>query len=450
MSTEAGTASVPDRTPSGSGPPATLPMMSEVRIGVIGMGYVGLPLAMAFAARWPTVGFDINEARVAALRAGHDATAEVEDAVLATVQGLTFETDPAAIADCNVFIVAVPTPVDRHRQPDLRPLLAASLTVGSVIKPGSVVIYESTVYPGATEEDCLPVVEAASGLELNHDFFAGYSPERINPGDKERPLTRIVKVTSGSTPEAADFVDALYGAIIEAGTFKAAGIRVAEAAKVIENTQRDVGIALINELSMVFSHMGIDTTEVLDAASTKWNFNRLSPGLVGGHCIGVDPYYLVHRSMAAGYIPDIIRRSREINDGMARHAAGLLVRAMIARGQRVLGSRILILGLTFKEDCPDLRNTKVVDLVRALEAYGARVDVHDPRADPGESARATGIAPLPTMPEPGAGYDAVILAVTHAAYREAGVETIRAMGGPGAVFFDMRSAFPRSESDLRL
>lgn len=430
--------------------PAQLPKLDEVRIAVLGMGYVGLPLAVAFAARWPTVGFDIDEERVGALRAGRDATGEVDAAALAAAPDLMFETDADAIASCNVFIVAVPTPIDRHRQPDLRPLIAASRAVGRLIKPGDLVVYESTVYPGATEEDCLPVIEAVSGLTLNRDFYAGYSPERINPGDKHRTLTQIVKVTSGSTPETADFVDALYGAIIDAGTFKAASIRVAEAAKVIENTQRDVGIALVNELSMVFSHMGIDTAEVLDAAATKWNFNRLSPGLVGGHCIGVDPYYLVHRSMAAGYIPDIIRRAREINDGMARHAAGLLVRAMIARGQSVLGARVLILGLTFKEDCPDLRNTKVVDLIKALEAFGARPEVHDPRADREEALRETGIALLPDLPAPGADYDAVILAVPHAPYREAGAEAIRAMGVPGAAFFDMKSIFPRERSDLRL
>jgi UDP-N-acetyl-D-galactosamine dehydrogenase len=345
----------------------------------------------------------------------------------------------------------VPTPIDQSRRPDLAPLIGASRTVGRHIAPGGVVIYESTVYPGATEEDCIPVVEQVSGLSFNRDFFAGYSPERINPGDKARPLTKIVKVTSGSTPEVADFVDGLYASIIEAGTFKASSIRVAEAAKIIENTQRDVNIALINELSIIFSHLGIDTNEVLDAAATKWNFIRLRPGLVGGHCIGVDPYYLLHRSMAAGFIPDIIRTAREINDGMARTAASRLVKAMVARDLSIKGARVLVAGITFKENCPDTRNTKVVDLVAHLREWGMIPEVVDTWADPVEVHGEYGLAIGSDLPDAGAGeYDAVVLAVAHDDMVAAGAPRLRALLRPGGVLFDMKAVFAAADSDLRL
>ncbi len=429
--------------------PTVHPTLQDARVAVIGLGYVGLPLAVEFGRTRPTVGFDIDPDRIAALRAGHDATGEVAPEVLRNPGHLRFTLEPGEIRDCNVYIVAVPTPIDAHRQPDLRSLIAASQLIGGVVAPGDVVIYESTVYPGATEEDCLPVVEEVSGLTLNTDFWAGYSPERINPGDRDRPLTAIVKVTSGSTPATADFVDALYGTIIAAGTYKAASIKVAEAAKVIENTQRDVSIALINELSILFSHLDIDTTEVLDAAATKWNFNRLSPGLVGGHCIGVDPYYLVHKSMTKGHVPDIIRLSREINDGMARHAATRLVRTMIARGLRILGARVLVLGVTFKENCPDIRNTKVIDLVANLRSYGMEVDVHDPAADAAEVRRHLGLDLLAALPGD-ARYEAVVLAVAHAALVALAAADLRAMMAPDGVFFDMKSVHPRADSDLRL
>lgn len=423
--------------------------LSDARIAVIGLGYVGLPLAVELGRHFPTVGFDLKAPRVAELRSGRDSTGEVEPEALRTAPHLEFSADPADIAGCNVFIVAVPTPIDSFRQPNLRPLIGASETIAGVIKRGDVVIYESTVYPGATEEDCIPVIERLSGLVFNRDFFAGYSPERINPGDKARPLTKIRKVTSGSTPEVADFVDALYGRIIEAGTFKASSIRVAEAAKIIENTQRDVNIALINELSMMFSHLGIDTNEVLDAAATKWNFINLRPGLVGGHCIGVDPYYLVHKSMAAGHIPDIIRLAREINDNMARHAASRLVKALIAKGGRIKGGRVLIAGFTFKENCPDTRNTKVVDLAQGLRDYGLEVVIHDSWADPAEVHEEYGIDLLPEVPA-GARFDAVVLAVRHDSLVSRGAAWFHGLLAEGGVFFDMKAAFGLAESDLRL
>jgi UDP-N-acetyl-D-galactosamine dehydrogenase len=348
-----------------------------------------------------------------------------------------------------VYVVAVPTPIDNHRRPDLGPLLAASELVGRAISPGDVVVYESTVYPGATEEDCVPVIERVSGLAFNRDFFVGYSPERINPGDRDRPITNIVKITSGSTPETAAFVDALYRGVIPAGTHLASSIKVAEAAKIIENTQRDVNIALINELAIVFSHLGIDTTEVLEAAGTKWNFIRLKPGLVGGHCIGVDPYYLVHKSMAAGHIPDIIRLAREINDGMAQHVVMRLVRSLIAKDAPVRGARALLLGFAFKENCADIRNSKVVDLARGLREFGIAVDVFDPLADRAAVEAALGFAPLEAMPGAPA-YDAVVLAVAHDALVALGAAALRAPLRRGGVFFDMKSAFAPGESDLRL
>ncbi len=427
---------------------ASLPQLSDIRVAVIGLGYVGLPLAVAFGQQRQTTGFDLNAERVKALQQGTDSTGEVDD--LASALHLTFTTDLKDIADCNVYIVAVPTPIDNQRQPNLAPLFAASRAIGSVIKRGDVVIYESTVYPGATEDDCLPLVEEGSNLSLNTDFYAGYSPERINPGDKARPLTKITKVTSGSTPEAAQLIDALYGTIITAGTHLAPSIRVAEASKVIENTQRDVSIALINELSIIFSHLGLDTAAVLDAAATKWNFNRLSPGLVGGHCIGVDPYYLVHKSIAAGHIPDIIRMAREINDGMARHAVSLLIKKMIQHEARVHGGRVLVLGITFKENCADMRNTKVVDMLSELESYGMSVDLHDPWADANEVHTCHRIDMLPKMPDPEGVYDAVILAVAHESLTKLGPGALRAQLKPAGVFFDMKSVFEQGDSDLRL
>ena len=426
-----------------------LPGFDDLRVAVIGLGYVGLPLAVEFGKSRSTVGFDLNADRVIALQAGADSTGELAPEQLAQAPNLKFTNDLADIADCNFYIVAVPTPIDQHRQPNLGPLLSASRMVGSVIKRGDIVVFESTVYPGATEEDCLPLVEQGSGLVLNRDFFAGYSPERINPGDKTRPLTSIVKVTSGSTPEAADLIDNLYASIIIAGTFKAASIRVAEASKVIENTQRDVSIALINELSIIFSHLDIDTNAVLDAAATKWNFNRFSPGLVGGHCIGVDPYYLVHKSIAAGHIPDIIRIAREINDGMARHAVSLLVKKMIQKEARVKDGHVLVLGLTFKQNCADIRNTKVLDLFGNMQSYGMNVDVYDPWADATEVRDVYGIEILKDLPVAG-GYDAVILAVPHDELIEIGAQGLRAMLDPNGVLFDMKAVFDQTESDLRL
>lgn len=421
----------------------------DLKIAVIGLGYVGLPLAVALGQVFDTVGFDLNASRISSLRDGHDVTGEVDPQELARPATLHFTAAEDELAGCNVFIVAVPTPIDRSFRPDLEPLISASRIVGRAIRPGGVVIYESTVYPGATEEDCIPVVEKVSGLRFNTDFFAGYSPERINPGDKARPLTRIVKVTSGSTPEVADFVDGIYGRIIEAGTFKASSIRVAEAAKIIENTQRDVNIALINELSIVFSHLGIDTNEVLDAAATKWNFIRLSPGLVGGHCIGVDPYYLVHKATAVGFIPDIIRTAREINDGMARNAVHRLVKAMVARDLPIKGARVLVAGFTFKENCPDTRNTKVIDLLTHLRGWGMEIEVVDTWADPDHVHEEYGIRIGRTLPEAGK-YDVVVLAVAHEDMVRSGPDRLRALLRHGGVFFDMKAAFGLKDSELRL
>ena len=417
-------------------------------IAIIGLGYVGLPLAVEFAKRRPVIGFDIKPDRIAELQSGQDRTREVPPAELAEARHLTLTADPAALKAARIYIVTVPTPIDAHKRPDLTPLLRASETVGRVLKRGDIVIYESTVYPGATEEDCVPVLERHSGLTFNRDFFCGYSPERINPGDKAHRLPSIRKVTAGSTPEAADRIDALYAEIITAGTYKAESIRVAEAAKVIENTQRDLNIALVNELSIIFNRMGIDTGAVLAAAGTKWNFLPFRPGLVGGHCIGVDPYYLTHKAEALGYHPQVILAGRRINDGMGAHVAGLLVKAMLKRRIQVDGARVLILGLTFKENCPDLRNTRVVDVVAELSEYGIAVDVHDPLADPAEALAEYGLT-LTAAPGQGA-YDAVILAVAHEEYRAAGVEALRAYGAATHVFCDIKSVFPAGQSDLRL
>ena len=417
-------------------------------IAVIGLGYVGLPLAVEFGKARPVIGFDINASRIDALRLGHDATLEVANDELATADQLAFTSDPADLAAASIYIVTVPTPVDAHKRPDLTPLLKASEMLGGVLKRGDIVIYESTVYPGATEEDCVPVLERASGLTFNVDFFAGYSPERINPGDKAHRLPDICKVTSGSTPEIAEEVDQLYASIITAGTYKAESIGIAEAAKVIENTQRDLNIALVNELAMIFNRMGIDTNAVLKAAGTKWNFLPFQPGLVGGHCIGVDPYYLTHKAEAIGYHPQIILAGRRINDGMGAYVAGQLVKAMLKRRLQVDGARVLILGLTFKENCPDLRNTRVIDVIAELREYGVHVDVHDPWVDAADVQQEYGLA-LVTTPEPEA-YDGVILAVVHDSYREAGAAALRGYGSPGHVFCDLKSVFGREESDLRL
>ena len=422
--------------------------MKNAKLAIIGLGYVGLPLAVAFGKIRPVVGFDINAARIAELREGRDSTREVEPDQLAAAAQLTFTTDTTEIADCNIYIVTVPTPIDGHKRPDLRPLLAASETVGRVLKPGDIVIYESTVYPGATEENCVPVLERASGLHFNRDFFVGYSPERINPGDKEHRLETIVKVTSGSTPEVADKVDALYSEIVTAGTHKAPSIKVAEAAKVIENTQRDLNIALMNELAIIFNRLGIDTQDVLEAAGTKWNFLPFRPGLVGGHCIGVDPYYLTFKAQAVGYHPEVILAGRRINDGMGAYVAGRMVKEMIRKGIQINGARVLVMGLTFKEICPDLRNTKVVDVIRELEDYGMRVDVHDPWADPDEARTLYGIE-LVERPAMG-GYDGVMVAVGHDSFGKKGAASLRCHGRRLHVLFDVKAVFAVDEADARV
>lgn len=417
-------------------------------IAVIGLGYVGLPLAAEFGKSRPVIGFDINEKRIADLRAGTDRTLEVDAEELATASHLMFTSDPADLAAATIYIVTVPTPIDKNKRPDLTPLIKASETVGRVLKTGDIVIYESTVYPGATEEDCVPVLERFSGLRFNQDFFCGYSPERINPGDKSHRLTTIKKVTAGSTPEIADEVDALYAEIITAGTFKAQTIRVAEAAKVIENTQRDLNIALINELAIIFSRMGIDTQAVLEAAGTKWNFLPFRPGLVGGHCIGVDPYYLTHKAEAIGYHPQIILAGRRLNDSMGAYVAGQLVKAMIRRRLHVNGARVLVMGLTFKENCPDLRNTRVVDIIAELRDFGVQVDVFDPWVDPVEAQHEFGITPI-TAPEAGV-YDGIIVAVGHTQFAEMGAAKLRSFGKDEHVLYDLKHILQQVDSDLRL
>mgnify|MGYP002724314416 FL=1 len=422
--------------------------MDKVRLGVIGLGYVGLPLAVEFGKVLPTLGFDINAKRISELRDGVDHTLEVEPELLAEATRLSFSSDLDALRDCNVYIVTVPTPIDASRRPDLTPLLKASETLGQVVGQGDVVIYESTVYPGATEEDCVPVIERISGLVYNRDFFAGYSPERINPGDKEHRVSTITKVTSGSTPEVAEFVDGLYRRVITAGTHKASSIAVAEAAKVIENTQRDVNIALINELAVIFNRLGIDTEEVLQAAGTKWNFLPFRPGLVGGHCIGVDPYYLTHKAQQVGYHPEMILAGRRLNDGMGAYVASQLIKQMIKRRIQVEGARVLVMGLAFKENCPDLRNTRVVDILAELAEFNIAVDVFDPQVNKDEAEQEYGIRPID---EPRAGtYDGIILAVAHREFREQGGEGIRAWGKPEHVLYDLKYLLPSGESDLRL
>lgn len=422
--------------------------LKDINIAVIGLGYVGLPLAVEFGKQRSVVGFDISKERIEGLKRGHDITLEVSDQELTEAENLAFSSDPGDLEGCNVYIVTVPTPIDEHKRPDLTPLIKASETIGKTLKKGDVVIYESTVYPGATEEDCVPVLEASSGLVFNKDFFAGYSPERINPGDKEHRVTTITKVTAGSTPEIAELVDQLYGSIIVAGTHKASSIKVAEAAKVIENTQRDLNIALVNELSMIFRKMGIDTEEVLQAAGTKWNFLPFRPGLVGGHCIGVDPYYLTHKAQAIGYNPEVILAGRRINDGMGRFVASELIKAMLKRSIQVNGARVLVMGLTFKENCPDLRNTRVVDVIKELQDYNITVDVYDPWIDAKEAQHEYGITPV-AQPEQ-ATYDGIILAVAHHQFKAMGAEDIRGFGKAEHILYDLKYTLPKSTVDLRL
>ena len=419
--------------------------LTDTKLCIIGLGYVGLPLAVEFGMKYPTTGFDLNRKRVAELLAGRDATLEVSHEELTAATSLTFTADKADIAACNVYIVAVPTPIDTAKRPDFKPLVGASRTVGTCLKPGDIVVYESTVYPGATEEVCVPVLEEHSGLKFNRDFFCGYSPERINPGDKEHRLPSIVKVTSGSTPEIADFVDRLYGSIITAGTFKASSIKVAEAAKVIENTQRDVNIALINELSLIFNKLNINTLEVLEAAGTKWNFLPFRPGLVGGHCIGVDPYYLTHKAQEVGYHPSMILAGRRTNDNMGHHIAASVIKLLLQKKIDTTQCRVLVMGLTFKENCPDLRNTRVVDIISELKEFGVEVDVHDPWADGAEAGHEYGIELVREL-VPGT-YDAVIVTVAHKQYREMGIAELRALCREKSVIYDVKSVFPRSQVD---
>ena len=424
-------------------------MNPNKKIAIIGLGYVGLPLAVEFGKHRSVLGFDINQKRIAELQSGQDHTLECSPAELNEATQLSYSNQLDELKACQIFIVTVPTPVDQANRPDMTPLVKASETVGKVLKPGDIVIYESTVYPGATEEVCVSVLEQHSGLKFNVDFFCGYSPERINPGDKEHRLPTIKKVTSGSTPAVADEVDALYASIITAGTHKASSIKVAEAAKVIENTQRDVNIALMNELSLIFHKLGIDTLEVLHAAGTKWNFLPFRPGLVGGHCIGVDPYYLTHKAQEVGYHPEVILAGRRINDSMASHVADETVKLMLRKGLPVLGSKVLVLGLTFKENCPDVRNTKVVDIVKALQNYNTKVDVYDPWIDLKEAEHEYGLQCLPQVPEIGQ-YSSIVLAVGHKQFMELGEVGIKAWGVPGAVVFDVKSILPLGAADGRL
>ena len=418
------------------------------KIAIIGLGYVGLPLAVAFGEKRQVVGFDINTKRIAELKDGEDFTREVSPEEMAAAVQLSFSDSLDDISDCTIFIVTVPTPIDDFKTPDLTPLVKASESVGKVLKAGDIVIYESTVYPGATEEVCVPVLERVSGLRFNADFYAGYSPERINPGDKEHRVTTIMKVTSGSTPAIAEEVDALYADIITAGTHKASSIKVAEAAKVIENTQRDLNIALMNELAMIFARLGIDTHEVLAAAGTKWNFMPFKPGLVGGHCIGVDPYYLTHKAQAVGYHPEIILAGRRMNDGMGAYVASGLVKSMIKAGHTVANARVLVMGFAFKENCPDLRNTRVIDVVKELKEFGCQVDITDCWADSAQAEHEYGIS-LTEQPEQGE-YDGVIVAVPHREYAVMSAGDLRGYLKEGGVLYDLKGVLPLGEADLRL
>jgi UDP-N-acetyl-D-galactosamine dehydrogenase len=422
--------------------------LQDIKLAIIGLGYVGLPLAVEFGKQRSVVGFDINQKRIDQLKTGHDFTLETESDELQAAKYLSYTTNLDDLRACNCFIVTVPTPIDEHKRPDLTPLIKASETVGKVLKKGDIVIYESTVYPGCTEEECVPILENYSSLKFNQDFFCGYSPERINPGDKEHRVTTIKKVTSGSTPEVADIVDALYNEIITVGTHKAESIKVAEAAKVIENTQRDLNIALINELALIFNKMGIDTEAVLNAAGSKWNFLPFRPGLVGGHCISVDPYYLTHKAQAIGYHPEIILAGRRLNDSMGAYVVAQLVKAMAKKRIQVEGAKVLLMGLTFKENCPDLRNTRVVDIVAELKDYNCKVDVYDPWANVEEAQHEYGITPI-AKPDSG-NYDAIILAVAHHQFKDMGAAAIRTLGKPASVLYDLKYVLSAQESDLRL
>lgn len=422
--------------------------LSDLKIAVIGLGYVGLPLAVEFGKKVHVVGFDIYQKRIDELKSGQDHTLEVSPEELKQATWLSYSASLDDLKNCNFFIVTVPTPIDEFKQPDLTPLIKASTSIGQVLSKGDVVVYESTVYPGATEETCIPVLEQVSGLQFNQDFFAGYSPERINPGDKLHRVTNILKITSGSTPEVADFVDQVYNLVIEAGTYKAASIKVAEAAKVIENTQRDVNIALINELAVIFNKMGIDTEAVLKAAGTKWNFLPFRPGLVGGHCIGVDPYYLTHKAQSIGYHPEIILAGRRLNDGMGAYVVTQLVKGMIKKKIQVEGAKILVLGLSFKENCPDIRNTKIIDIVTELKEYQIDVDVYDPWVDTHEAEHEYGITPVRSVSENQ--YDAIILAVAHEQFKQMGAVEIRALGKKAHVLYDLKYVLDSSEADIRL
>lgn len=422
--------------------------LENTRIGVVGLGYVGLPLAVEFGKKYPTIGFDINKPRIEELMSGKDSTLEVSEEELKVPKSLTYTSEPQDIANCNVYIVTVPTPVDKNKKPDLTPLIQSSLAIGKLLKKNDTVIYESTVFPGATEEICVPALEKNSNLKFNKDFFIGYSPERINPGDKEHHVTKILKITSGSTPEAAEFVDSLYLSVITAGTYKASTLKVAEAAKVIENVQRDVNIALINELSLIFSRLNIDTLDVLEAAGTKWNFLPFRPGLVGGHCIGVDPYYLAHKAQETGFEPKIIPASRHTNEYMAAHVVLQVAKLMAKKHINIVDSNILILGLSFKENCPDLRNTKVVDIISELEPYNANIDIYDPWLDTKESQKEYGLE-LITEPKEGH-YDAVIITVAHKQFAEMGASGIRALCKTNSIIYDVKYLLKADEVDGRL
>jgi len=422
--------------------------LKELKIGIIGLGYVGLPLAAEFGKKINTIGFDINTKRIEELQTGHDATLECSQEELLESKKLTYTVNVEELKACNVYIVTVPTPINEHKQPDLTPLVKASEMLGKVISKDDIVIYESTVYPGATEEVCIPVLERVSGMVFNQDFYAGYSPERINPGDKEHRVTTIKKVTSGSTPEIAEFVDSIYREIIIAGTHKASSIKVAEAAKVIENTQRDLNIALINELAIIFNKLDIDTEEVLKAAGTKWNFLPFRPGLVGGHCIGVDPYYLTHKAETIGYHPEVILAGRRINDGMSRYVASQLVKSMLKKRIHVEGSTVLIMGLTFKENCPDLRNTKVVDIITELEEYNIKVDIYDPWVSAEGAKKEYGIDVLTAKPT--AQYDGIIMAVAHDEFKSMSATELRALGKPESIIYDLKYIIDTGVADIRL
>ena len=420
----------------------------KIKVGVIGLGYVGLPLAVEFGKRYPVLGFDINQKRVDELSAGHDATLEVSDEELKDIKQLYFSCDKQELASCNIYIVTVPTPIDESNAPDLTPLRKASELLGEFVQKGDVVIYESTVYPGATEEVCLPIIEKVSGLVFNKDFFAGYSPERINPGDKVNTLTKIMKITSGSTPEIGEFVNELYGSIITAGTHLAGSIKVAEAAKVIENTQRDLNIAIINEFAKIFNRLGIDTEEVLNAAGTKWNFLKFKPGLVGGHCISVDPYYLTHKAQEVGYRPEVILAGRRINDGMGEYVATQLVKKLSSQKIHVDEAKVLVLGFTFKGDCPDVRNTKIIDIVNELKDFNMSVDVYDDWANPAEVEHEYGLSLVSELKENH--YDGIVLAVDHSEFKEMGSDSIRKFGKQKHVLYDVKHVFGTKDSDIRL